>query len=484
MNPQAAGERRPLALWLVGLAVAAGLLAYSQTVAYFGNEPFHLLAAQLINRGKQPYLDFFYQHAPLYAYLNAVWMRVFGESWRSAHVLSALLASGCVVLIADYVFARLPARARLAAAMVAALLIGLNFYVLCFATVGLPFGLCLFFTAAAFRLTAAAVDPPRPLRAFAAGLCASVAAASSLLTAPEVIVFLIWMFHYNRAGSRLKKGVAYLAGAAIPFLPLAWLLAQSPRQTLFNVVGYHLFYRVQTGGSMLRWNLREIVEWFVTYQGWLLVSLAATGLWFAVRRSEPGARRKAELYLCAWLIAVLSVWLSLPRPTFAFYFILLTPFITILAALGFYEIAARLRLSTRAGWLMLALIVLYAGGLAGRVYKSRLEILYADHKAIEAVARQVNQITPPDGWLYAFEQVYFEARRLPPPGLENGFNPFSRANEWLAEGRFDTVCMMANDPRVTSLDLFGAYAKNKAIETHNFTLYIFWEKTVRPSAAR
>lgn len=484
MNEGATDKRRPLAFWLTALALTAGLLVYSQTGAYFGNESFHLLAAQLINAGKKPYLDFFYQHAPLYAYLNALWMRVFGESWQSAHILSALLTSGGTLLVADYVFLRLRGRQRLATATVAALLMGLNFYVICFGTVGLPFGLCLFFTAAAFRLTTEAVNEHRHWRAFFAGGCAAAAAAASLLTAPELVVLLVWMIYYNGAGSRWRKGTAFVGGAVIPFLPLAWLFVQAPRQTFFNLVGYHLYYRVQTGGSMLRWNLREIIEWFVTYQGWLLVALAATGLWFTVRRHAVDARRKAEFYLCAWLVVVLSVWLAIPRPTFAFYFVLLTPFISILAAVGFQEVAAHLQRSRSIAWLMVALVVLYLAGLAGRVYKSRLEIFDANYKTMTAVARDLEQITPRDGWIYAFEAVYFEMQRLPPPGLENAFNPFSRADEWLAEGRFDAICMMANDPRIKSFDLFKRYAKNKVFNAANFKLYLFWEKIAPAPDAR
>ncbi|HKP88275.1 MAG TPA: hypothetical protein VJZ26_19375 [Blastocatellia bacterium] len=472
-------ERLPFKLWVAAGAIEAGLLAYSQLVAYFGNESFHLLASQLINRGKRPYLDFFYQHVPLYIYLNAAWMRVFGEGWPSAHVLSALLAGGCALLVGDYTFARLGlTRRRLASATMAALLVGLNFYVVCFGTVGLPFGLCLFLIAASFRLTTESVNRRGWVTAFFAGVCAGAAAASSLLSAPVAVVLLLWMICYTRAGNRLKKCAAFLAGASIPFLPLIWLFAQDPRKTFFNIVEYHLFYRVETTESALRWNLREIIEWFASYQGLVLVPLAATGLWFAKRRGEFDARQKSELYLCAWLIAVLSVYLSLPRPTFAFYFVLLTPFAGILAAVGFYAIGERVR-GLKSAWVALALVALYASGLAGRMYKSRLEILYADHKAIETAAGVINQVTPRDGLVYAFEQVYFEAKRLPPPGLENGFNPFSPGDEWLAEGRFDTVCMMANDPRIKSLDLFDRYAKSEAIDTRNFTLYVFWDRVAR-----
>jgi hypothetical protein len=209
-------ERLPVRPRLTALALTAGLLVYSQLVAYSGNESFHLLAAKLINAGKHPYRDFFYQHAPLYAYLTAAWMRMFGESWRSAHVLSALLLGGCAWLVAGYVLARLNGGGR-AAAIIAALFVGMNFYAICFGTAGLPFGLCLFLMAAAYRLTTEAVNRQGNVTACLAGLCAAAAAASSLLTAPAAVIFLLWMMRYNRAGSRLRKCAGYLAGAAIPF---------------------------------------------------------------------------------------------------------------------------------------------------------------------------------------------------------------------------------------------------------------------------
>ena len=123
-----ANQRRPRLLWVVPVTIAIVLLTYSQAVAYFGNESFHLLAAQLINAGKRPYLDFFYQHTPLFVYLNAGWMRVFGENWRSAHVLSALLTGGCTALVANYVYDRLSdTRWRLTISAMTAVLLGLNY---------------------------------------------------------------------------------------------------------------------------------------------------------------------------------------------------------------------------------------------------------------------------------------------------------------------------------------------------------------------
>src|SRR5579872_2195137 len=103
--------RRDLA-WLCAACgfVLAVLTIYAQTFAYTGDEGFHLVAAQMILAGKRPYLDFCFPQTPLEAYWDAAWMRLFGQSWRLVHAVSAVLTAGGVVLIVDYVFRRLPAR--------------------------------------------------------------------------------------------------------------------------------------------------------------------------------------------------------------------------------------------------------------------------------------------------------------------------------------------------------------------------------------
>ena len=76
--------------WLLGTMglYLAGLVVYSQTRAYTGDEGFHLLTDQLIRSGMRPYLDFCYPQASLNNYWNALWMNVFGESWRAGSVFA------------------------------------------------------------------------------------------------------------------------------------------------------------------------------------------------------------------------------------------------------------------------------------------------------------------------------------------------------------------------------------------------------------
>jgi|SRR5215813_10882454 len=458
-------------LRLISGALTVGLLAYSQSVAYFGNEPFHLLAAQLIKSGESPYLDFFYQHPPFFAYLLAVWMRLFGENWRSVHILSALLTGGCIMVVAGYL--KYSLKISNLSIFVAALLLGLNFFVIAFGTIGLPYGLCLFLIVVAFRLVASRGERSSELRLFVAGLAAGAAAASLLLTVPVLLVLVVWLARYHES-NRIRNCLAFLSGVAVPFLPLFFLVAQAPHEVFFDLVEYHLFHRAGSQGNMLRWNLREIRDWFGSIQGFVLAAFAVTGLTVAIRRRDLFPEREPELCLCAWLAIALSLFLAIPKPTFSFYFVLITPFLTILASSGLESISRLSWFSNRRIWLTTALVGLYLAGLAWETYKMRREILHTDHKAIEEIATIVNQETPKDGWILAFEQVYFEAKRRPPPGLENGFNPFSRADEWLAANRFDTVCVMANDPRVKSLNLGARYGESKTITLPDFQISLFW----------
>ncbi len=223
-------------LWLSGAVslLAAGLLAYSQTVYSFAwDEGFHLLAAQLIKSGKRPYLDFCFPQTPLNAYWNAFWMRVFGDTWRTAHALAALATAGAILLTASFLLERFPLPGwRLAAALTAALTIGLNQYVFYFGTIGQAYGLCLLLIVAAFRLAILAVDRKGLLMPALAGLLAGAAASSSLLTATVGPILLLWILVHYRAGLRMAKLAAFLAGSAIAFQPLLWLFVKSPQHVV------------------------------------------------------------------------------------------------------------------------------------------------------------------------------------------------------------------------------------------------------------
>ncbi len=475
-------ERR--VLWTAAAILLAGIITYSQTLALAWDEGFHLLAAQLILRGKRPYLDFLHSQSPLYAYYNATLMRVFGESWRMVHVVSSLAVVGAALLIANYVLERLEDRRwRLAGALCAMFLITLNSTILWFGTIAQPYAVCLFLVVSAFRLTVLAADRESTPAAAVAGFCAGAAAACSLLTAPFAPVLLLWTWLY--ATDRWTKSIMFLAGAAIPFLPLAALFIKSPRQVLFGVFQYHALYRDADWPGAGKQNLDVATAWMNNYEAVLLIGLAGLGLAYIAGKSNWSIARKREFALCVWLIAAESAYLLIPRPTFGRYYLFVIPFLAILSAVGLYAIAALLG-SLRQPWRYPVILGLV---MAAAFTKYSVDSI-SDYKwkYLENVAKKVQEVTPPGAALYADEQIYFLLHRIPPSGMEYADShklvtlpeatatamhivPTTMLDQDVAAGKYATIEICNNQDRVDALALPDRYAQSDDISDCK----IFWD---------
>lgn len=455
--------------------VTAVLITYSRTNAFAWDEGYHLVAAWLIAHGKQPYIDFIFPQTPLNAYWNALLLRVLGEDWRIPHTVASLLTTTSIAMVVSYVFRRLQAPLvwRGACAATAAILIGFNTAVMDFHSLQ-AYGVCLLSLVSALLLTMNAVERHGILPAFGAGVCAGVAAASSLLTAPVAPVMLIWMLLMNRAGNRAAKAIALCAGFVIPSIPLLKLLIESPHNVIFGFLQYQLLYRkVEWDGAVMH-NIGEILSWGDSSQAVLLVLLAAAGVLY-LRKSDVPAEIKAELYLCAALAITLGGWLLVARPTFTRYFLLTVPFLAIAAAHGIYYVTIRLASRPRP-WLaagILCALTTYA--LAGSLFSERDDLMWKD---IEQTASQVRAVTPPNATLLADEVVYFALRREPPSGMELEDShklhfadaeamrlhlvPRPKLDVMIKGGRFDTVEMCDSD-EIERLELPTLYSKTQTL---------------------
>lgn len=485
-NPSIRRQRPFLLLCGIIALLFAGLLVYSQTQALAWDEGFHLLAAQLIKAGKRPYLDFCFPQTPLNAYWNAGWMRIFGDSWRAVHAVAALLTAGAILLAADFVFVRFPVpNWRLAAALTAALILGLNTLMVQFGVVAQAYALCMFLMVAAFRIAILAVDRKRSVWAALAGLLAGAAAGSSLLTAPVAPVLLVWILFYNRTGSRLRKCAAFLAGGAVAFVPVLWLFVEAPRQVLFNLIEYHLFYRSVGWEDAVPHDLEVITSAVDSAQALILGLLALAGLVFTVKGRQDRQWRQ-ELYLCGWLAVALGLYISAAHPTFEMYFILMVPFLGILAAVGLYEVSSRLATQSRPFWPVFALTALLCVGLAKMLYERRDDYTW---QFLKQVASKVDQVTPRQAPILADEHIYFLTRRTPPSGTEFSDSqklnlppalaaslhivPRAEMAKRVQARMFNTVetCNDEDDDRFKVLGLPRVYAKKAVV--HGCT--IFWD---------
>lgn len=419
MHHPTGGKTSGRTVFTVCGVLALALLVYSQTLAFAWDEGFHLLTAQLIAAGERPYLDFLFPQPPLNAYWAAWWMRVFGESWRTAQALSALESAGAVLLIADFLLRRFPAaRWRVAAALAAVLLFGLNSMVVEFGTEGQAYGLCLLCVTAAFRFSVIAVERGSWTLPFAAGFFAGSGACASLLTAPVAPVLLVWMLFQRPAAIRKRLFAVFAlfaAGVTIPWLPVIWLFAKSPSVVWFGLAGYNILYRRNGWGDPTEHDIGVLTAWIDSAQALTLGLLAIAGLLFAIRKSGWDARALAPFKLCAWLAVAQFAHLAMGRPTFERYYLLTVPFLSVLAAAGLYFLATRLTDPERPAWALAFIGIIMALGLGRALYDERNAFLWSD---FEEIARKVDQVTTRNGTLLADEHVYFLTRRRPPSGME------------------------------------------------------------------
>jgi hypothetical protein len=472
--------------------VAAGQIVYSQTTAFTWDEGFHLLAAQLIRAGKSPYLDFCFPQAPLNAYWTAAWMGIFGESWRTAHAVSAALTAAAVWLVADYVYSRMPASPwRLPAAGAAALLAGLNNAVFEYGVIGQAYGMCMFATAAAFRVSVAAAGRKRWPAAALAGFLAGVAADSSLLAASAAPVLLVWMAARNREGRRWAKAIAFLGGAALAFLPAFRLFLMAPRRTLFNLFQYQMLYRSSNWTDAGGHDLEVLTSWIDSGSALLLILLAAAGLLFLRAGKYLEGQRRSEFYLCAWLAAALAAESAAAHPTFERYFVLAVPFMAILAAVGFVALASAVPGLARPALPAAALAFLLLVGW-GKGMHDRSDVYTWND--IEQVARKVREVAPPGKALWADENIYFLNHRVPPSGMEFAYShlieslaadrarflhvlPRTEIKRRVEAGAYDAIETCDDDVDfMTSLDLAKRYRQRAEVAE----CAVYWDKSTTP----
>jgi len=460
--------------------LSAILLAYSQTAAFAWDEGYHMLAAQLIAHGKRPYLDFFFPQTPLNAWWNAAALRLFGESWREVHALSAVVTTGTILLAADFIYTRFPAPEwRLPGAIAAALLIGLQANVIEHTITGQPYALCLFLIAAAFRVSVLAVERKDLVATAAAGSLASAAAGCTLLVSGAPVVLLIWILWHSQP--RLRRLAAFLAGAAVPFLPVLWLFARGPRQVFFNLFEYHLFYRRTNWEDATPHDWEVLTLWVTAPQAIVLGLLAAAGLWFYARR--------AEYSLCGWLAPAIGAELCVTHPTFEWYFVLVVPFLAIPAAAGLYAISSRLCPRASPWWPVAVLLLVVSLGSARSLYADRIRYTW---RGLEAVARKVDEVTPPGAPLWADEHIYFLTRRSPAEGTEVDYAeiidlppvlaaslhivPLDELDRRAAAGKFLTVETCEEQEQIDELQLPRLFRHSAAAGY----CHVFWE----PAAIR
>jgi hypothetical protein len=262
----------------------------------------------------------------------------------------------------------------------------------------------------------------------------------------------------------------------------------APHQTLFNIFEYHLFYRSSNNWIALKVSVGALTVLLNSGQFMLQVVFAGMGLLFVLGHSEWEEERKSEFYLCGLLAAGLGLFLISVRLTFTQYFILLVPFLSILASVGIIAAASWLRSPGRPALLVPGVLVLFVAGLPRWLYEQHNRLNWPQ---LAEVARAIDNVTPQDGLIWADEMIYFAAHRIPPPSSLGHFEsrtlristsefaslhivPDAAWYDWITAGRIATVvtCWPA-DGRIDESDMrkfFREYATVHGCD-------IFWSKT-------
>ena len=447
----------PLTAAIVGGA-SLGLLTFSQLGGIFdGDEGLHLVAAQLVQAGRTPFVDFFYWHQPLYLYVAAGWMSVVADGWRGLHALSAVLTAATAFLIGGYV-PRTPEREawRPWTNALAVLLFALNVLVVKWGTMAHNYALCMLLGMAAFRAATSAVSRESERLAFCAGLCAGGATATSLLMAPIGPMLGLWLVAQRRVTRRRRALSAFLLGLPVAFIPLGVLALQAPDRTTFGVLTHHLYFRVPfTDPTALQ--VETLTGWVRSPQAVLLIALCGVGLLALWRQGTRGQRLPMELSLCAALACGLALFAAIAHPpAHTVYFVIASPFV---AVLGSYAACSVGRDVAAQRLIACAVAAVFVLGLMIPFYRERM--WRSDWARIERFAAEVSRVTPADGEFYTtFPFIYVAARRAPPAGTEN----FWASEMTLPRERFEALGVLPIDD-VTAAIRSGRYRSLILLET-------------------
>jgi len=458
----------PAWLFPTGLAVVAAIAIASQLGTSPGDEGLHLLASQLLKHGKWPYVDFLYHHPPGYIGLNAVWMFAFGESWRSVHAFSALLTLAMIAMICEFTYTRFRGTGwEVPATAMTALFVGLNVLVLQNGVSAQPFPLTSLLSVVAFRLALASPGRPRAWLPFWSGLCAGAACISSLLIVTVPIVLFVWLVRNCAANRRKHVVIQFLAGMAAPASLMIPLVVRAFPQVVFDLLILQLRHRTLDGHwtahDAWRTHIHTMTDWLGMGQGLLFVMLPLLGVGYLIGHRPFDAIKRSEFYLCAWLAGTLCAWVSVPNPTFPWYYMPAVPFAAVLAILGLFAIHT----SVLRGRLLVALLLVTCAIFS---YDSAKWLSIFKHDPSEHEWQELEGISGEIrakgcGSLYASDmRVYFESRCPPQPGME------SYAASWLSS---------LSQAKADSLHIVRQDAINKKIQAGDFSMLVLFSYDAR-----
>lgn len=408
------------------------------------DEGFYLLAAKLVVHGQLPYLDFFYPQMPLQPYLYGGWLLLFGESWTSLRLCSAL----CVALTGALLTSLVYERCGVFFAFLACALFTLSRLIFVHATTTKTYALSLLLLVGGYGLLSSrALHAWRP-RFFLAGVAFGMAVS---VRAPLALVLPVVLLWGSSSGWRAVRSLA--VGIGIGLAPSALFFLLDPELFWFNNLGYHLG-RAGEEPSQAALRSRELVSEvvfglresgrFETLRFPVLLYLSAIfALWRVSRRRWPDLAFAVAL--------VLLVGAFLPVPTYVQYFVVTVPFLILCTVRLLHELAQILPrrvvpfvLAVVAVYLLLPQLLhlsadvrSYTVSGAGVIGINKRTAPSWRIETVEQIAEYIDSLTVPDDTVLALWPGHLLGTQAKPfPGLENHFAlKFARKTSFSAEER-------------------------------------------------
>ncbi len=399
-----------------------------------GDEGFYLLASRLVLMHKKPYLDFFYEQAPLLPYVYAVWMKLFGVTWVSAKLLSALLTA----LLGTVLYQEICHQTRnVIAGLSAVVLFAASGLVFGFFPVVKTFSLAGLLLFAAYVLAGRVSQNLSSWQIAASGLLFGLSVDTRSYLVLVMPVLLWWIFRNSSAASRLATLLWFIGGFSIGIVPCLYFFLLSPDVFLFNNLGFHAI-RSEGGGLVGMWP-QKIVAFLQTFLGGPESNGLQTSILFFVSLGFASSFRKGAYppWLAFQIAVVIGIASLVPTPVHPQYFCLCVPFLLVSAVCVVNDLVAELDSRRSKLAAVTACATVFAIYLAASIPDFRRYLVTGDEVAgvdlspdkedfrlqrIVEVSQAIDEVALPGESVAGWPGYIFQSKAIPFPGFEADFN--------------------------------------------------------------
>jgi hypothetical protein len=291
-----------------------------------GDEGYFLLAARLVLLHKKPYVDFFFQQAPLLPYIYAAWLKCYQVSWAWARVLPALLSSLLGTILYQHIYDEAQSWVP---GIAGVFLYCTSTLVFAWLPIAKPYSLAGLFIFSAY-VTISALKPDRysPWTLSLAGLLFGLAGDARSYVVLTIPLFLLWIYR-NSVPSLRQASLSYFVGGFVAGLvPCFYFFFSSPKTFIFDNLGYHA---IRTDAGLVGMWGQKLAIVLMSFLGGpegnglqnSLLIIVSLGFVFSIHKSGWAPRLALQLAIALGVISLL------PTPVLPQYFCFCIPFLVV-----------------------------------------------------------------------------------------------------------------------------------------------------------